>query len=74
MGKKPFSQWLVGRTLRRYGQVLSDVGITFSLRKVLVGLYSRIDWRELLSMAAVLAILVGTRLAVIRFPPGTSGV
>ncbi|MHB1281983.1 MAG: phosphate-starvation-inducible PsiE family protein [Acidithiobacillus sp.] len=55
-------------------QVLADVGITFLLREVFIGLYShRMDWRELLSMAVLLAVLVGTRIAAIRFPPGTGG-
>ncbi|MCL4525425.1 MAG: hypothetical protein M1492_02825 [Gammaproteobacteria bacterium] len=45
--------------MRWYGQVLNMVVPQ--------------EWRELLGMAALLEILVGTRIAAVRVPPETSG-
>ena len=50
---------LGGHTLRWYGQVLNMAVPQ--------------ECRELFGMAALLEILVGTRIAAIRFPPATSG-
>ena len=51
-------------------RVLSEVGIAFILREVFIGLYDRsIDWPQILALAALLAVLVSTRIAAVRFQP-----
>lgn len=50
-------------------RVLAEVGIAFILREVFIGLYDRsIDWPQVLALAAMLAVLVATRIATVRFP------
>ena len=51
-------------------RVLAEVGIAFILREVFIGLYDRsIEWPQILALAAILAVLVSTRIATGRFPP-----
>jgi uncharacterized membrane protein (DUF373 family) len=51
-------------------RVLAEVGIAFILREIFIGLYDRrIDWTEILALAALLAVLVATRIAAVQFEP-----
>lgn len=51
-------------------RVLAEVGIVFVLREMFIGLYAhRMNWQELLAIAALLAVLVATRVAAIQFAP-----
>ncbi len=51
-------------------RVLSEVGIAFVLREIFIGLYDHgITWPEILALAALLAVLVATRIAAVHFPP-----
>jgi len=48
-------------------RVLAEVGIAFILREVFIGLYDRsIDWPQILALAAMLAVLVATRIAAVK--------
>jgi uncharacterized membrane protein (DUF373 family) len=48
-------------------RVLAEVGIAFILREVFIGLYDRsIDWPQILALAAMLAVLVATRIAAVQ--------
>jgi uncharacterized membrane protein (DUF373 family) len=50
--------------------VLAEVGIAFVLREVFIGLYDRnIDSQQILALAAMLLVLVSTRVAATQFPP-----
>jgi uncharacterized membrane protein (DUF373 family) len=50
-------------------RVLSEVGIAFILREIFIGLYDHtVDWPQILALAALLAVLVSTRIATVRFP------
>jgi uncharacterized membrane protein (DUF373 family) len=49
-------------------RVLSEVGIAFILREIFIGLYdNRIEWPQILALAALLAVLVSARIAAVRF-------
>jgi uncharacterized membrane protein (DUF373 family) len=49
-------------------RVLSEVGIAFILREIFIGLYdNRIQWPEILALAALLAVLVSARIAAVHF-------
>jgi uncharacterized membrane protein (DUF373 family) len=49
-------------------RVLSEVGIAFILREIFIGLYdNRIQWPEILALAALLAVLVTARIAAVRW-------
>jgi uncharacterized membrane protein (DUF373 family) len=49
-------------------RVLSEVGIAFILREIFIGLYDhRIQWPEILALAALLAVLVTARIAAVHF-------
>lgn len=51
-------------------RVLAEVGIAFILREVFIGLYDRsIDWPQILALAAMLGVLVATRIATVRISP-----
>ena len=51
-------------------RVLAEVGIAFILREVFIGLYDHsIDWPQILALAAMLAVLVTTRIATVKFQP-----
>jgi len=48
-------------------RVLAEIGIAFILREVFIGLYDRsIDWPQILALAAMLAVLVTTRIAAVQ--------
>ena len=50
-------------------RVLAEVGIAFILREVFIGLYDHsIEWPQILALAALLAVLVTTRIATVRIP------
>lgn len=55
-------------------RVLAEVGIAFILREVFIGLYDHsLEWPQVLALAAMLAVLVSTRIAaVLCRPPGDS--
>ena len=47
-------------------RVLAEVGIAFILREVFVGLYNHsMGWPEILSLAALMAVLVAARMAAV---------
>jgi len=47
-------------------RVLAEVGIAFILREVFIGLYDHsIEWPQILALAAMLAVLVSTRIAAV---------
>ncbi len=49
-------------------RVLAEVGIAFILREIFIGLYdNRIQWPEILALAALLAVLVTARIAAVQF-------
>ena len=51
-------------------QVLAEVGFVFVLREVFVGLYANhLNWRDLLALGVLLAVLAATRVLATRFPP-----
>ena len=51
-------------------RVLAEVGIAFILREVFIGLYDHsIDWPQILALAALLAVLVTTRIAAVLCRP-----
>jgi len=51
-------------------RVLTEVGIAFILREIFVGLYGHsMIWPEILSLAALLAVLVLARIGAVRFQP-----
>lgn len=51
-------------------RVLSEVAIVFVLRELFIGLYAhRLGPLDLLATAALLAVLVGARIAAVRFTP-----
>ncbi|MHB1644478.1 MAG: phosphate-starvation-inducible PsiE family protein [Acidithiobacillus sp.] len=55
-------------------RVLAEVGIVFVLREMFIGLYAhRMNWAELLAIAALLAVLVAARVAAVQFPPRYKG-
>ncbi len=58
-------------------RVLSEVGIAFILREIFIGLYdNRIEWPQILALAALLAVLVTAPIAAVRFDvreEGTGG-
>lgn len=56
-------------------RVLAEVGIAFILREVFIGLYDHsIDWPQILALAAMLGVLVATRIAaVLCRPAGSEG-
>jgi uncharacterized membrane protein (DUF373 family) len=54
-------------------RVLAEVGIAFILREVFIGLYDHsIDWPQILALAALLAVLVTTRIAAVQCRPVSS--
>ena len=51
-------------------RVLAEVGIAFILREVFIGLYDHsIEWPQILALAALLAVLVSTRIAAVQCRP-----
>ena len=54
-------------------RILSEVGIAFILREIFIGLYGHsIDWRQILALSVLLAVLVGARIASVKFQPPQS--
>ena len=54
-------------------RVFAEVGIAFILREIFIGLYDHsIEWAQVLALTALLAVLVTTRIATVRFPPAAS--
>lgn len=50
--------------------VLAEVGIAFVVREIFIGLYDRsMMWPQVLALSALLAVLVGARVASITFLP-----
>lgn len=65
---RSFTDYLEFHRLRL--RVISEVAIVFVLRDVFIGLYSHtLDWRDLLALSVLIAVLVGTRVASLWFPP-----
>ncbi len=59
---RTFTDYLEYQYIRVW--VLTEVGIAFVLRDIFIGLYSRsMDWAQTLALTALLAVLVGARLA-----------
>ena len=51
-------------------RVLSEVGIAFILREIFIGLYGHsIDWRQILALSVLLAVLITARIASVKFQP-----
>lgn len=51
-------------------RVMAEVGIAFILREIFIGLYSQnINWMEILALSALLAVLVGARIAAVAYQP-----
>jgi len=69
---RTFTEYLEFHRVRL--RVLAEVGIAFILREIFIGLYDRsMDWRQILALAALLAVLVAARIAAVQFhPPSTS--
>jgi len=62
---RTFTEYLEFHRVRL--RVLAEVGIAFILREVFIGLYDRsIDWPQILALAAMLAVLVATRIAAVQ--------
>ncbi len=52
-------------------RVLSEVGIAFILREIFIGLYNHnIEWAEILSLTALLAVLVAARITSVMYEQG----
>lgn len=65
---RSFTDYLEFHRLRL--RVISEVAIVFVLRDVFIGLYSHtLDWRDLVALSVLIAVLVGTRVASLWFPP-----
>lgn len=65
---RSFTDYLEFHRLRL--RVISEVAIVFVMRDVFIGLYSHtLDWRDLLALSGLIAVLVGTRVASLLFPP-----
>jgi len=65
---RAFSYYLKFDRIRLWA--LAEVGIVFILREIFIGLYEhRIDWTEILALAAFMAVLVATRIAAVHFEP-----
>ena len=49
-------------------RVLAEVGISFVLRDIFIGLYNNnMNWTEILALSALLAVLVTARIAAVQF-------
>ena len=69
---RTFTEYLEFHRVRL--RVLAEVGIAFILREIFIGLYDRsMDWRQILALAALLAVLVTARIAAIQFQPRDIG-
>ncbi|MBW8067719.1 MAG: hypothetical protein GJU73_09780, partial [Ferrovum sp.] len=65
---RSFTDYLEFHRLRL--RVISEVAIVFVLRDVFIGLYSHsLEWRDILALSLLIAVLVGTRVASLFFPP-----
>ncbi len=65
---RSFSDYLEFHRIRLH--VLAEVGFVFVLREVFVGLYAnQLNWRDLLALGGLLAVLAATRVLATRFPP-----
>jgi uncharacterized membrane protein (DUF373 family) len=54
-------------------RVLSEVGIAFILREIFIGLYGHsMDWKQILALSVLLAVLVTARVAGVQFQPRQS--
>jgi uncharacterized membrane protein (DUF373 family) len=66
---RTFTDYLQFHRLRL--RVLAEVGIAFILREIFIGLYNHsIEWPEILSLTALLAVLVTTRITSVLFKHG----
>ncbi|KXW55319.1 phosphate-starvation-inducible PsiE family protein [Ferrovum sp. PN-J185] len=51
-------------------RVLSEVGIAFILREILIDLYNNtIEWEIILTLTALLAVLIFARISAVKFNP-----
>ncbi len=65
---RTFTDYLEFHRIRM--RVISEVAIVFILRDIFMGLYSHsMDWRDILALGFLLAVLVGARIAAIYFTP-----
>jgi uncharacterized membrane protein (DUF373 family) len=65
---RTFTEYLEFHRVRL--RVLAEVGVAFILREIFIGLYDRsMDWRNILALAALLAVLVTARIAAVQFQP-----
>ena len=62
---RTFTEYLEFHRVRL--RVLAEVGIAFILREIFIGLYDRsMDSRQILALAALLAVLVAARIAAVQ--------
>ncbi len=65
---RTFTDYLEFHRIRM--RVISEVGIVFILRDIFMGLYSHsMDWRDIMALGFLLAVLVGARIAAIHYTP-----
>jgi uncharacterized membrane protein (DUF373 family) len=65
---RTFTEYLEFHRVRL--RVLAEVGVAFILREIFIGLYDRsMDWRQILALSALLAVLVTARIAAVQFQP-----
>ncbi|MDA8329508.1 MAG: phosphate-starvation-inducible PsiE family protein [Betaproteobacteria bacterium] len=56
-------------------RVLTEVGISFVLRDIFIGLYNNnMNWTEIVALSVLLAVLVTARIAAVQFHPSDDSI